>query len=70
MGKNCQTVVTGHEVGHMFGAAHNEEVSNWIPKEGFEYGSLIEGGYVSIMGYSDSWHRKRISYFSSPEVRI
>ncbi len=50
VGKNCHTVVTAHEVGHMFGATHNVEVANWLPNKGFEYGYLVKGGYVTIMG--------------------
>jgi hypothetical protein len=48
VGKGCQTIVTGHEVGHNFGAYHNKEISSGA-NEGFEYGYLIEGGYASIM---------------------
>jgi hypothetical protein len=48
VGKGCQTIVTGHEVGHNFGAYHNKEISSGAD-EGFEYGYLIEGGYASIM---------------------
>jgi hypothetical protein len=48
VGKGCQTVVTGHEVGHNFGATHNREISS-SGVEGFEYGYLIPGGYASIM---------------------
>ena len=48
--KNCHQAVTPHEIGHMFGAAHNKEISaNFVPNGGFEYGFLISGGYVSIM---------------------
>ena len=48
VGKGCPTVVTGHEVGHMFGALHNKEISSGAD-QGFEYGYLIPGGYASIM---------------------
>ena len=48
--KNCHQAVTPHEIGHMFGAAHNKEIStNFVPNGGFEYGALIPGGYVSVM---------------------
>ena len=48
--KNCHRAVTPHEIGHMFGAAHNKEISgSFAPNGGYEYGHLIPGGYVSIM---------------------
>ena len=57
VGKGCQNTVTGHEIGHMFGAAHNYEISQFSPREGFEYGfrmplgplNLLVGGFVTIM---------------------
>jgi hypothetical protein len=51
VGKGCQTIVVAHEIGHMFGAHHNREIvpPEGRPIEGFEYGYLIEGGYVTIM---------------------
>jgi hypothetical protein len=48
VGKGCQNTVTGHEVGHNFGAYHNKEISSGAD-EGFEYGYLIEGGYATMM---------------------
>jgi hypothetical protein len=48
VGKGCQTIVTGHEVGHNFGANHNREIAD-SGVEGFEYGYLIQGGYATIM---------------------
>ena len=50
MAKNCHQAVTPHEIGHMFGAAHNKEISaSFAPNGGFEYGFLIPGGYISVM---------------------
>jgi hypothetical protein len=35
----------------MFGAYHNRERGAFGPIGGYEFGNLIEGGYVSIMSY-------------------
>ncbi len=47
--KGCQETVTPHEIGHMFGCAHNKEISSWTPVGGFAYGKRITGGYATIM---------------------
>ena len=50
--KNCHQAVTPHEIGHMFGAAHNKEISNFVPNGGFEYGFLGTAGsfrFVTLM---------------------
>ena len=41
------------QIGHMFGVQHNREIARTGPISsldgGYEYGNLIDGGYVSIM---------------------
>ena len=69
-GKGCQTIVVGHEVGHMFGCRHNREIAGTSnrPIGCYEYGKLISGGYVSIMAYTTTDYTTRINYFSSPDL--
>ena len=58
----------------MFGALHNREITRTGPLslavDGYEYGNLMDGGYVSIMAYSsrETNHTTRIMMFSSPDL--
>ena len=74
--------MAAHEVGHMFGCAHNRGRNSFTPEEGYEYGNLLkandpnqgnkEFGYVSVMAYKDTAAGYTIRSFklSSPELFI
>ena len=51
--KNCQRIVAAHEIGHMFGCAHNRGKNSFTPENGYEYGNLLKDaqgkGYVTVM---------------------
>ncbi len=47
--KGCQNIVVAHEVGHMFGAAHNKEKASFTPDGEYAYGLHIPPKYVSVM---------------------
>ena len=74
--KNCQRIVAAHEVGHMFGCAHNRGKNSFDPDGGYEYGNLLKDandkGYVTVMAYKDTANGYTIrSYkFSSPDLLI
>ncbi len=70
MGKNCHQVVTAHEVGHMFGAAHNEDITSFRPNGNYAFGYHMPGGYVTVMAYTNDAFNKRILYFSSPLLTV
>ena len=74
--KNCQRIVAAHEVGHMFGCAHNRGKHSFTPDGGYEYGNLMKDaagkGYVTVMAYkdTDAGYTIRSYKFSSPDLLI
>jgi len=74
--KDCATgyYSFGHEIGHNFGADHNQEAGGegaypdghgyWIQPTGETEAS----GYRTIMAYSGFGHKTRVNYYSSPLV--
>ena len=50
---------------------HNasQDITNFTPNGGYEYGYHITGGYVTIMAYTATGFTKRIAYFSSPVLQ-
>ena len=64
----------GHEIGHNIGLYHNREVTtNPYFTDGYgylipKYYSSSWGSYRTILAYSAPNHRKRINYYSNPDV--
>ena len=58
----------GHEIGHLFGGAHNREVHSFNAAFLYGHGHHIQNGYRSIMAYSNPSHRIRINHYSNPDV--
>ena len=51
--KGCPEIVTGHEIGHMFGALHNIEISGQNePRGGAFYGNLMDKADATPSGYA------------------
>ena len=47
---NCYTQTAGHELAHMYGAAHDRANSGFVPEDGTAYGYWIpNSNYRTIM---------------------
>lgn len=47
---NCYQQTAGHEVAHMYGAAHDRQNSGFVPEDGTAYGYWIpNSNYRTIM---------------------
>jgi len=71
--KSCATgyYTFGHELAHNFGAYHNRE--QYQSPTGYNYGKLISpqgSGYRTIMAYSADGHKRRVNYYSNPNVTL
>ncbi len=55
-----------HEIGHILGAAHDRENTDYSGFFPYSYGYITNSGYGDIMSYSDD----RVNYFSNPNITL